>query len=747
MTNPKITKVRLTVLIGGFLSVVATGGCSTSIPPQKLIEDDNGLHLAADCEEVAQAMRDNMIVEMAATLKANMEQMLEHKSITDYWCGGDSDSDTDMDIDGDVDGDSDVDGDTDADSDVDSDSDSDGDSADDYSTTNNQVVGVDEADFIKNDGSNIYVLADGRFQILDAWPPTEANRLSATPVEGDPKKLFVHADRAVVYSSMEQIYSDDPAFQQSWYGGECTYGYDCDFVGDGRELKMSVFDITDLTAPALIRETWFNGSYVSSRRINDSVFSVLAFPSARKPAYDDWPVELAPYRWACGDSIPYSSSEIRTLFENLIEINADKIRQIGIDVLFPGMVDRRLVSGQWIESEDLFGECENFYLPVSPESTNIVSFVGMDVTGMDKLSQTTILGRPGAVYASGESMYVASRNYGSTDSYSWYYGNVDESSSFVHKFALNLDEARGEYLGSGVVKGHVLNQFSMDEHNGYLRIATTSGHVPNPSVHSTVTVLQEVSGELVPVGIVDNIAPTEDIRSVRFDDNLGFVVTFKKTDPLFVIDLRQPTAPEIVGELKIPGYSTYMHLMDEDHLLTIGYDADEMGSFAWFQGIQLQIIDISNPNNPILEHKEIIGTRGTTSEAATNHLAFNYFASRDLLAIPMVICEGGDGGSYGYSMTFAGLMVYRVTAEDGFEYLGGVPHTEPTESDDYWATCGNWWTAAATNVKRSVFMEDYVYSVASSVINLAKVDDLEDVLVSIDLTQPYTESANPSLLD
>ncbi len=743
MAGNQIPKTILTVFLGVFLTAVVTGSCSSSAPPIELYEDDNGLHLASDCEEVAQAIQKNMIDEMTAVLIANMEYMLERKSKDDCWWGGDSDTDSDTDSDSDADSD----GDVDADSDADSDSDTDSNSADDYSTTNNQVVGVDEADFIKNDGSNIYVLADGRLQILDAWPPTEAHRLSATPIEGDPKKLFVHADRAVVYSSLEQIYSDDPAFQQSLYGGECTYGYDCDFVGDGRELKVSVFDITDLTAPRLIRETWFNGSYVSSRRINDSVFSVLVFPRVRMPAYDTWPGELMPYRWACGDDIPYSSGAIVKLFKELIETNIKMIRQLEIDVLFPNMVDRRLVNGQWIESMDLFGECENFYLPATPESTNIVSFVGMDVTAIDDLSQTTILGHPGAVYASGESLYVAARKYGSTDYYNWYHGDVDESISVVHKFALNLSEAIGDYLGSGVVKGHVLNQFSMDEHDDYLRIATTSGHVPNPNVHSTVTVLQEIDGELVQVGIVDRIAPTEDIRSVRFDDNMGFVVTFKKTDPLFVIDLEQPTAPEIVGELKIPGYSTYMHLMDRNHLLTIGYDADEMGSFAWFDGIQLQIIDISDPSNPVLEHKEIIGTRGSTSEAATNHLAFNYFASRDLLAIPMVICEGGDVGSYGYNMTFAGLMVYQVTAEDGFELLGGVPHAEPMESDDYWAACGNWWTDANTDVKRSVFMEDYVYSVAPSMINLAKVDDLGDVLVSIDLTQPWAEHAHLPLLD
>jgi uncharacterized secreted protein with C-terminal beta-propeller domain len=177
-----------------------------------------------------------------------------------------------------------------------------------------------------------------------------------------------------------------------------------------------------------------------------------------------------------------------------------------------------------------------------------------------------------------------------------------------------------------------------------------------------------------------------------------------------------------------------MHLMDENHLLTIGYDADEQGSFALFQGVQLQIIDVADLNDPRLVHKEVIGTRGSTSEATTNHLAFNYFGSRDLLALPMTICEGtGTGGSYAHEMTFSGLLVYEVTIDDGFARLGGVAHAEPQSGPDYWSACGNWWTDSNTLVQRSIFMESFVYSIARDKINVANVDDLSNVLVSIDL--------------
>jgi uncharacterized secreted protein with C-terminal beta-propeller domain len=131
---------------------------------------------------------------------------------------------------------------------------------------------------------------------------------------------------------------------------------------------------------------------------------------------------------------------------------------------------------------------------------------------------------------------------------------------------------------------------------------------------------------------------------VRFDDERGYVVTFKKTDPLFVVDLYQPAQPKILGELKIPGFSTYLHRIDPGHLLSIGFDANDHGDFAYFDGVILQLFDVTKPTDPKLIHKEKIGTRGSSSQAATDHLAFNWFASEGLLAIPMTICEGGGDG-------------------------------------------------------------------------------------------------------
>ena len=183
---------------------------------------------------------------------------------------------------------------------------------------------------------------------------------------------------------------------------------------------------------------------------------------------------------------------------------------------------------------------------------------------------------------------------------------TSSATSTNSKVGANAGDTR--YVGSGVVPGHVLNQFAMDEWYDYLRVATSRGRVPDPAVESTVSILAETeSGSLVRVGAVEHIAPSEDIRAVRFDGDRAYVVTFKKTDPLFVLDLYHPTSRASSESSKIPGFSTYLHRLDPTHLLSIGYDASDHGNFAFFDGVILQLFDVTKPTEPVLLHREKIG--------------------------------------------------------------------------------------------------------------------------------------------
>ncbi len=604
-----------------------------------------------------------------------------------------------------------------------------GDRATDVSGTNNQVAGVDEADFVKNDGQYLYIVENGALRILRAFPVSEAGLVAKVPFEGDPRKLFVEGDRAIVYVATPKSNaagSGSYGYGSPYSSGECTYGYDCVPSGDGTATKVIVFDITNRAAPQKVREIALSGSLLAARRIGSAIHTVVV---DTPPVVEG--LEYVPTSLDCSGSYETLKQKKKAAYQALrfkdlsIVAKADLLAQV------PTITE---------DGQSAVGQCGGFYRPGLSEGTTFTSIVSVDIGG-GPVTSATIVSDPGVVYASDESLYMSVPHRRDIDGYgSWYPSmEAEKQASTVHQFRIGQTANLTGYEASGIVKGRVLNQFALDEFEGHLRVATTSGQTPDPDVHSTLSILERQGKSLVLTGKVDDIAKTEDIRSVRFDGTRGFVVTFKKTDPLFAFDLSNPSAPKIAGELKIPGFSTYMHMLDESHLLTIGYDAADQGDFAWFTGVMLQIFDVTNMANPTLLHKEVIGTRGSSSEALTNHLAFNYFAKKSLLAIPMTICEGGDAnGGYGTTMTFSGLLVYDTTVSGGFHLRGRVAHPNSTPSygdyGDYDSNgCYNWWSNAGSEVKRSVFMDDFVYSISGRRVKINALSDLSTDLADISL--------------
>jgi uncharacterized secreted protein with C-terminal beta-propeller domain len=586
------------------------------------------------------------------------------------------------------------------------------------STTNNQVAGVDEADLMKTEGEFLYVLGAGKLNILNAWPAASAHVVSRTPIAGTPRSIFVEHGRAVVFSSLTEA----DAFGR--VSRECTYGYDCDFTGDGLPLQVTVLDLADKAHPVVLREVKFSGSLIATRRIGDAVHLVVSSADSLRTQVQTWPDNVS----MCGAMDPLHQMAARNAFEALRVKNRELLNKLTVADLLPSIVDVRHEAGGDVVDANLLASCGGFYGAKAGDGMSFLSLASFDLSQSAPVNVTTVIGRPGAVYASADSLYVATRHQSVAQSW---YGEPDigDEATTVHRFAFQPGPSTA-YQGSGIVKGRALNQFSMDEYDGHFRIATTTGHLPSTDVHSTISVLEQRASGLETVGSIDHLAPGEDIRSARFEGSKAYVVTFKKTDPLFVFDLSQPTAPRLEGELKIPGFSTYLHLVDPTHLLAIGYDADDQGSFAWFQGVLLQLFDVSNPANPTMSARYVIGTRGSSSEALTNHLAFNYFADRQLLAVPMTVCEQSQGGgSYGQNLTFGGLMVFGVQPTS-LDYRGGVPHAAPQQSR---SACSNWWTQATSQVKRSVFMDDYVYSIAQDLVQVANVNALGSPLVSLTL--------------
>jgi hypothetical protein len=562
------------------------------------------------------------------------------------------------------------------------------------SGTNDQVQGVDEADIVKNDGAYVYIVSSGALRIVEALHP---RLLSVMPLSGDVRELLVQGDRAVAFVAT---------------GGSgarpCTYGYDCSVAGDGSQTRLVVLDVADREHPRVVRRIDLSGSLIAARRIGNTVHTVVADGDAPEPPYyETWPSQIPMECRVKG----MDAAAVRARFTQLEQDDEKKIRAVPVG--FPTITEHGV-------SRQL---CEVMHTPLGDGKafTSVVSFDLRD----DRTPATTavVQSRPGVVFASEQGLYfsVTHRRVGASIWYAFAEGQ-DELSD-VHKFHIGKAPGETRYVGSGVVPGHVLNQFAMDEWYGYLRVATTRGHVPDPSADSSISVLAEADGgSLVRIGAVDHLAPGEDIRAIRFDGDRGYVVTFKKTDPLFVLDLHDPETPAVLGELEIPGFSTYLHRIDPTHLLSIGFDANDHGSFAFFDGVILQIFDVTRPTEPVLLHREKIGTRGSSSEAATDHLAFNYFAERNLLAIPMTVCEGGGDGTYGDRLAFSGLLVYDVTVDHGFRRLGGVDHGTKG------ASCNTWWAAATSHVKRSIFMDDLVFSIATDRMKVQRLDRLgEDV--------------------
>ncbi len=195
-------------------------------------------------------------------------------------------------------------------------------------------------------------------------------------------------------------------------------------------------------------------------------------------------------------------------------------------------------------------------------------------------------------------------------------------------------------------------------------------------------------------------------------------MTFKKVDPLFTLDLSDPASPRVVGELKVPGYSDYIHPLGDNHLLTIGKDAVDMGDFAWYQGVQISVFDVTEFADPQLVDAEVVGDRGTESEALHNPHAFNFFAPVDMLAVPMTIAgeAGQEPSDFGVPI-FQGLCLFRVTTEGGIEPAARIA-TEFVESLPHW---GYWW---GYDWVRGIFIGDHVYAVTSSAVYASPLDDL-----------------------
>jgi uncharacterized secreted protein with C-terminal beta-propeller domain len=276
----------------------------------------------------------------------------------------------------------------------------------------------------------------------------------------------------------------------------------------------------------------------------------------------------------------------------------------------------------------------------------------------------------------------------------------------------------------------------MDENGNYFRIATTiSGYVGNRDTSTNnLYVLDE---DLNIVGRIEGIAQGESIYSIRFIGDRAYMVTFKHVDPLFVIGLEDPTNPVLLGKLKIPGYSEYLHPYDETHIIGIGKEVDESidadkvhteGAvyYTAIQGVKLAIFDVSDVSNPVEMYKEVIGDRGSESPAETEHKAFLFDKKRNLLVIPVTVAELQEGQTKDMEgeFVFQGAYVYDINLEDGFNLKGKITHYE---DDEAFKKSGYYFYGGAESISRSLYMDDTLYTFSNAMIKANSLEDLNEI--------------------
>ena len=555
-----------------------------------------------------------------------------------------------------------------------------------FSNTNVQEIGVDEADVVKTDGQYIYMLVGSELRIIQAYPASELQELASVPLDGSSwsnSQLYLNADRVIAITQPQQVYLDDPIILL----GDGT-------VDNGREdepraiqspvelieeyglyyehqkTNVAVIDVSDAATPVIEAQWTLDGYYVDSRMIDGVLHVVL---------------NQSPY-------IPFDLEPATITTDNIEKFIP------AYDVSF---ADGSQDSGTLVSWGD-------FYRPADPDGYNITSVVSIDTTNpRAEFGSVAIMADTGTVYASTTALYLTDPNYD-------YFGDWRETLD-IHKFALTKGGA--VYSASGSVEGRLVNQFALGEYQDHLRVATTTGWPwawDAQTSTNNVFVLATDGDTLKTVGSITGLAPGEQIYSARFLGERGFMVTFRQIDPLFALDLSNPADPKVAGELKITGFSEYIHPLDEDHLLTLGRAGTDEG---FIEGLQLSIFDVSDLSNPQLVTTKQIGGPGTYSEAEYNHKAITFYPQENLLALPVQIY--GDFWEYETSA----VQVYHVTPQDGITLRGQIS-TEPNAAAEYPSYWG--WS-------RGLFIDDRVYAVTEISVQAASLDNPGDVTQSIEI--------------
>lgn len=561
------------------------------------------------------------------------------------------------------------------------------------SDTNTQVDGVDEADFVETDGQYIYVAHNGQLTIVH----TDLTPASQSTLSGDVVGSYLSGDRLTVITQTGS----------GWYGPtmRMAYGY---WGPWNPQTTLTVYDVSDRTAPAVVNQTVFDGGYQSSRAVDGVVYLVLQRSvNLPAPQYTETPAVKDETAYLDGETDallkrPWGGSEITAY--RTYETWDSYVARVGsqmADLALPhaytvdadgNLVDLGLVAG-----------AGDIVAPHADGQQALLTVVSVDSGrsggGFADSIGSLVSSTGGAVYMTPGALYVASNE----DSYS--------DSGWSNDTRIDRFTVAGTDIGwqaSGLVSGTLINQFAMDERDGYLRVAThTTGSQLVDGVWSTrndsgIYIFDTAGDTLDEVGRVTGLAPGEHLYAVRFIGDTGYLVTFLQTDPLFAVDLSDPTDPVLLGELIVPGFSNYLQPVGDGLLLGIGQER-EPGS--WNTHLHASLFNVTDGTNPTQIDREFLdpGSQWSWSDAQFDHHALLYSAEDGLLVVP--VAGSGYDAQTGYRYDQF-LKVLRVTP-DGIEVIGEIHTDEP--------------------VLRTVRIGDVLYAVGDTSVTAYRVSDLTEI--------------------
>jgi hypothetical protein len=528
-----------------------------------------------------------------------------------------------------------------------------------YSETNVQEEGVDEADLVKTDGQYLYSLADGHLMISLAWPYTEAEELSRTPLDGRPEGIYLYGDTVVALSRVQER-----SAPRSGIG----------MAIDDRTPRtlVTILNVSNPHDPDVIRETYVEGRLEATRRIANRLF-VVTYQDLR---------------------VTDGASSVRAARKLL--------RQTQPADWLSWAADHKRVDGAWQLSEDAVCDCTDVWVSDREGGTYLTTVMSLDLDDpLSSFAGESVIGEAETVYASTNAFYIAATEYTLGP-----FPSIDSSlDTILHKFDIGADDPHPSYAASTKVSGTLSDQFALSEHDGVLRVATTQQAWP---VSAEVHTLREQGGAFELLDSLVGLAEGEEIFAARFLGRLGYLVTYEVWlgDPLFTIDLSDPSDIREAGSLEVTGFSTYLHPMGENHLLSVGMDETE----DWDWKLAVSLFDISDMSAPALADRVLLDA--AESEALDEHHAFNYFADQDALAIP----SWADSGEP--------VLEILDARASGLSHSGQLSQQQVLESFDAQA-----WTCAP--VRRSVIMDRYAYAVGSAGFTVATLDAPDEVLAAV----------------